>query len=42
MINTKEKIIEYLRSEIKETKNFKIKIEHKKSFFNNKNILERI
>ena len=37
MINTKEKIIEYFRSGIKETKNFKIGIEHEKFLFNSKN-----
>ncbi len=37
MINTKEKIIKYFTSGIKETKNFKIGIEHEKFLFNNKN-----
>tara|TARA_Y100000591_G_scaffold260991_1_gene233627 strand:- start:181 stop:1476 length:1296 start_codon:yes stop_codon:yes gene_type:complete len=37
MIDTKEKIIEYFKSGIKETKNFKIGIEHEKFLFNNKN-----
>ncbi len=36
MINTKEKIIKYFTSGIKETKNFKIGIEHEKFLFNNK------
>ncbi len=34
MINSKEKIIEYFNSGIKETKNFKIGIEHEKFLFN--------
>ena len=37
MINTKEKIIEYFSSGIKDKKNFKIGIEHEKFLFNNKN-----
>ena len=37
MINSKEKIIEYFKSGIKESKNFKIGIEHEKFLFNNKN-----
>jgi glutamate--cysteine ligase len=37
MIDTKEKIIEYFKSGIKETKNFKIGIEHEKFLFNNQN-----
>ena len=37
MINTKEQIIEYFKSGIKETKNFKIGIEHEKFLFNNQN-----
>ena len=37
MINSKEKIIEYFRSGIKETKDFRIGIEHEKFLFNNKN-----
>ena len=37
MIETKEKIIEYFKSGIKKTKNFKIGIEHEKFLFNNKN-----
>ena len=36
MIDSKEKIIEYFNSGIKETKNFKIGIEHEKFLFNNK------
>jgi glutamate--cysteine ligase len=35
MINTKENIIEYFKSGTKETKNFKIGIEHEKFLFNN-------
>ncbi len=35
MINSKEKIINYLKSGIKEPKNFKIGIEHEKFLFNN-------
>ncbi|MDA9650864.1 glutamate-cysteine ligase family protein [Candidatus Pelagibacter sp.] len=35
MINSKEQIIEYFNSGIKETKNFKIGIEHEKFLFNN-------
>jgi glutamate--cysteine ligase len=35
MINSKEKIIEYFKSGIKETKDFKIGIEHEKFLFNN-------
>ena len=34
MINTKEKIIEYFKSGIKETKDFRIGIEHEKFLFN--------
>ena len=34
MINTKEKIIEYFKSGIKKSKNFKIGIEHEKFLFN--------
>ena len=37
MINSKEQIIEYFKSGIKETKDFKIGIEHEKFLFNNKN-----
>jgi len=37
MINTKEKIIEYFKSGIKKSKNFKIGIEHEKFLFNNQN-----
>ena len=37
MINSKDKIIEYFNSGIKETKNFKIGIEHEKFLFNNNN-----
>ena len=37
MINTKEQIIEYFKSGIKNKKNFKIGIEHEKFLFNNKN-----
>ena len=36
MINSKEQIIEYFKSGVKETKNFKIGIEHEKFLFNNK------
>ena len=36
MINSKEKIIEYFKSGIKKTKDFKIGIEHEKFLFNNK------
>ena len=36
MISTKEQIIEYFKTGIKETKNFKIGIEHEKFLFNNK------
>ena len=36
MINSKEKIIEYFRSGIKKTKNFRIGIEHEKFLFNTK------
>ena len=36
MINSKEQIIEYFRSGIKETKDFKIGIEHEKFLFNKK------
>ena len=35
MINTKEQIIEYFEYGIKETKNFKIEIEHEKFLFSN-------
>jgi glutamate--cysteine ligase len=35
MINSKEQIIEYFKSGIKKTKNFKIGIEHEKFLFNN-------
>ena len=35
MINSKEQIIEYFKSGIKENKNFKIGIEHEKFLFNN-------
>ena len=37
MINSKEKIIEYFESGIKDEKNSKIGIEHEKFLFNNKN-----
>ena len=37
MIESKEKIIEYFRSGIKDQKNFKIGIEHEKFLFNQKN-----
>ena len=37
MIDTKDKIIEYFSSGIKEPKSFKIGIEHEKFLFNNKN-----
>ncbi len=37
MINSKEKIINYFKSGIKEPKNFKIGIEHEKFLFNNSN-----
>ena len=37
MINTKEQIIEYFKSGIKQTKDFKIGIEHEKFLFNNTN-----
>ncbi len=37
MINSKEKIINYFKSGIKEPKNFKIGIEHEKFLFNNLN-----
>ena len=37
MINSKEQIIEYFKSGIKETKNFRIGIEHEKFLFNNQN-----
>ena len=37
MINTKEKIIEYFKSGIKKTKDFKIGIEHEKFLFNSDN-----
>ena len=35
MIDSKEKIINYFKSGIKESKNFKIGIEHEKFLFNN-------
>ena len=35
MINIKEKIIDYFNSGIKDTKDFKIGIEHEKFLFNN-------
>ena len=35
MINSKEQIIEYFKSGIKNTKDFKIGIEHEKFLFNN-------
>jgi len=35
MIDSKEKIINYFKSGIKEPKNFKIGIEHEKFLFNN-------
>ena len=37
MINSKEQIIEYFKSGIKETKDFKIGIEHEKFLFNSQN-----
>ena len=37
MINTKEQIIEYFKSGIKDKKNFKIGVEHEKFLFNNQN-----
>ena len=37
MINTKEQIIKYFQSGIKDQKNFKIGVEHEKFLFNNKN-----
>ncbi len=37
MIDSKDKIIEYFSSGIKELKSFKIGIEHEKFLFNNKN-----
>ena len=37
MIISKEKIIEYFKSGIKEKENFKIGIEHEKFLFNSKN-----
>ena len=37
MINSKEQIIEYFKSGIKNTKDFKIGIEHEKFLFNKKN-----
>ena len=37
MIKTKEQIIEYFQSGIKETKDFKIGIEHEKFLFNTEN-----
>ena len=36
MINTKEQIIKYFKSGIKNTKDFRIGIEHEKFLFNNK------
>ena len=36
MINSKEKIIEYFKSGIKEDKDFRIGIEHEKFLFNTK------
>ena len=35
MINSKEQIIEYFKSGIKQTKDFRIGIEHEKILFNN-------
>ena len=35
MINSKEQIIEYFKSGIKQTKDFRIGIEHEKFLFNN-------
>ena len=35
MIKSKEQIIDYFKSGIKQTKNFKIGIEHEKFLFNN-------
>ena len=35
MINSKDKIIDYFKSGIKDTKDFKIGIEHEKFLFNN-------
>ena len=37
MITTKEQIINYFKSGIKETKDFRIGIEHEKFLFDNKN-----
>ena len=37
MVETKEKIIDHFKSGVKETKDFKIGIEHEKFLFNNKN-----
>ena len=37
MINSKDQIVKYFNSGIKETKNFKIGIEHEKFLFNNSN-----
>ena len=37
MIKSKEQIIEYFKSGIKQTNDFKIGIEHEKFLFNNKN-----
>ena len=37
MINSKEQIIEYFKSGIKKSENFKIGIEHEKFLFNNDN-----
>ena len=37
MIDTKDKIIEYFSSGIKEKKNFRIGIEHEKFLFNKNN-----
>ena len=42
MIKTKEQIIEYFKSGIKETKDFKIGIEHEKFLFDTKKIKELI
>ena len=36
MINTKEQIVKYFESGIKDIKDFKIGIEHEKFLFNNK------
>ena len=37
MIDTKDKIIDYFKSGIKNTKDFRIGIEHEKFLFNNQN-----